>query len=371
MKIERVEQLHVQMRLKQPFETSFGREEVMEKIIIAAYSEGLVGYGESPVEKLPLYSYETVETAWHAQRDALIPLLLDAQFERAADLPGVFAGVRGHNMAKAGIEAAVWDLEAQQAGVSVAALVGGTRPQVEVGVSIGIQPAVGDLLERVASYRAEGYGRIKVKIKPGWDADVVAVIREHFPDIRLMADANSAYTLADAPMLRRLDGLGLLMIEQPLQYDDLIDHAALQREIETPVCLDESITSLGRARDALALKACLIINIKPARVGGIAAAKATHDLCADSGVPVWCGGMLETGIGRAHNLAVAALPNFTLPGDISASDRYWHEDIVEPEFRLNPDGTMDVPRRPGIGVEVIRERLDRVTARRAVYPERP
>jgi O-succinylbenzoate synthase len=369
MKIERVEQYHVAMRLVQPFETSFGREEVVEKVIVAIYAGGLVGYGESPVEPLPLYSYETVETCWHVQRDMLIPLLLGAEVAHASDLPARFARVRGHNMAKAGIEAAVWDLEAQMAGAPLARLLGGVRERVESGVSIGIQPTVGALLERIAEYRAEGYGRIKVKIKPGWDRDVIAAIRGEYPDIRLMADANSAYTLDDLPLLKALDDFDLLMIEQPLAHDDLLDHAALQRELRTPVCLDESITSPGRAREALALGSCAIINIKPARVGGMTAARAIHDLCQQRHVPVWCGGMLESGIGRAANLAVASLPNFTLPGDISASDRYWEQDIVEPPFVLNADGTMDVPQGAGIGTAVVRERLEAVTVRKAVFGE--
>jgi o-succinylbenzoate synthase len=369
MKIERVEQLYIEIPLKQPFETSFGREEAAYRVIIAVYAEGLVGYGECPVEPLPLYSPETVETCWHVQRDLLIPLLLDAEIESPTDLGAVFRPARGHNMAKAGLEAAVWDVAAQRAGVSVSALLGGTRVRVESGVSIGIQPSVEALLDQIAAYRAEGYRRIKIKIKPGWDADVLAAVRARFPDIPLMVDANSAYTLADAPMLRALDAFGLLMVEQPLAHDDLLDHAALQREMATPICLDESITSLRRAREALALGSCQIINIKPARVGGLSSARAVHDLCREHGVPVWCGGLLETGIGRAHNLAAASLPGFTLPGDISASDRYWHEDIVEPPFALNEDGTVDVPQGAGIGVAVRGDRLKAVTVRRAVYPD--
>lgn len=369
MKIERVEQFHIAMRLKQPFETSFGREELLEKVIVAVYAEGLVGYGESPVEPLPLYSYETAETCWHVQRDALIPLLLGAEIEHASDLPARFAPVRGHPMAKAGLEAAVWDIEAQMAGVPLSSLIGGVRTRVEVGVSIGIQDTVEELLERIAEYRAQGYRRIKVKIKPGWDADVLTAIRARYPDIPLMADANSAYTLDDLPLLKSLDAFDLLMIEQPLAYDDLLDHATLQRELLTPICLDESITSPRRAREALALHACGIINTKPPRVGGITAARAVHDLCDRHDVPVWCGGLLETGVGRAANLAVAALPNFTLPGDISASDRYWEQDIVEPPFVLNPDGTMNVPQEVGLGVTVVRERLEAATLRRASYPQ--
>ncbi len=367
MNIDRVEQFHVQMPLKRPFETSFGREEVVEKVIVAVYAEGLVGYGESPVERLPLYSPDTVETCWHVQRDLLIPLLLGGPVAHASDLPTLFARARGHPMAKAGLEAAVWDLEAQLAGVSISKLLGGTRIRVECGVSIGVQGSVVELLDRVTEYRGQGYQRIKVKIKPGWDVAIVAAIRERFPDLALMADANSAYTLADAPLLHALDEYDLLMIEQPLAYDDLLDHAALQREMKTPICLDESITSVRRAREALTLGSCRIINIKPPRVGGMTAARAVHDLCQERGIPVWCGGLLESGVGRAANLAVASLPNFTLPGDISASDRYWHEDIVDPPFVLNPDGTLEVPQGPGLGVAVRLDGLEKVAVRKAVY----
>lgn len=367
MKIERVEQFHIEMPLRQPFETSFGREDGIYRVITAVYVEGEVGWGEAPVERLPLFSAETAETCWHAQRDALIPLLLDAELESAADVPKVFSPVRGHNMAKAGLEAAVWDLEAKLRGVSLAELIGGERRRVDVGVSVGIQPTVEQLVEQIAAYVEQGYRRVKVKIKPGWDANVLAVIRERFPDLPLMADANAAYTLDDAPLLWSLGEYGLLMLEQPLGYDDLLDHATLQQAFYTPVCLDESITTLGRAREALELGSCRIINIKPARVGGISAAKAIHDLCEERDVPVWCGGMLETGIGRAANLAVASLPNFRLPGDISASARYWEEDIVEPAFTLNEDSTIDVPQGPGIGVEVRRDLLERFTLARAEY----
>jgi O-succinylbenzoate synthase len=367
MKIERVEQFRITMPLLRPFETSFGREDAADRVITAVYADGLVGWGEAPVGLMPLYSAETTETCWHVQRDMLIPLLLGNAVEHASDLPALFAPVRDHNMAKAGLEAAVWDLEAQRTGAPVADLVGGVRKRVDVGVSIGVQASVDALLDRIASFRAEGYRRIKVKIKPGWDEGVIAAIRRRFPGVPLMADANSAYTLDDAAMLTALDGFDLLMVEQPLAHDDLLDHAALQRRMKTPICLDESITTLGRAREALECGSCRIINIKPARVGGITASKRIHDLCEANDIPVWCGGMLETGIGRAHNLAVASLPNFTLPGDISASSRYWEQDIVEPAFTLNDDGTMDVPQGVGIGVEVQRDRLMRWTVDRAVY----
>lgn len=367
MKIERVEQYYLKMPLKHHFETSFGRETHIHKVVLAVHSEGLVGWGESPVEDLPHYSYETVETVWHAQRDELIPTLLKADMERGSDAPEVFRRTRGHNMAKAGLEAALWDLEAKRKGISLRELVGATRDRLPVGVSIGVQDTVAELLEQIGQRIGEGYRKVKVKIKPGWDADVIGAIRAEYPDVPLMADANSAYSLDDAEMLRALDGYNLMMIEQPLAYDDILDHAVLQAQLKTPICLDESVTTVRRAEEALHLKACRIINIKPPRVGGILAAIAIHDLCAESDVPVWCGGLLESGIGRAANLAVAALPNFMLPGDLSASDRYWEQDIVEPAFVLNADGTMDVPSGPGIGVEVLRERLALYTERQAVY----
>jgi O-succinylbenzoate synthase len=370
MQIEQIEQFHVQMPLKHPFETSFGREETSGKVILAMYADGLVGYGESPADDAPYYSPETWETVWHVQRDYLIPMLLGSDVEHAADLPALFKRVRGHQMAKAGLESALWDLEARRVGVSVASLLGEgreRRERVESGVSIGIQETVDALLDRIAAFREVGYRRIKIKIKPGWDAEVVRRVLERFPGLTLMVDANSAYTLSDVDLLRALDAFDLLMIEQPLAHDDIIDHAALQREIKTPICLDESIHTLGRAREALALGSCQIINIKPARVGGMTTARAIQDLCQGVGIPVWCGGLLESGIGRAHNLAVAALPDFTLPGDISASDRYWAEDIVDPPFTLNPDGTLDVPGGPGIGVRVLRDRLERFSAHTAVY----
>lgn len=367
MKIERIEQFAVKMPLRHPFETSFGREESAYKVIVAVHADGLVGWGESPVERLPLYSSETVTTVWHAQRDGLIPLLLGAELAHASNAPVLFKPIRGHNMAKAGLEAALWDLEAQQAGVSLRELVGGIRMRVNVGVSVGIQPSIDALLDRIAGFIKQGYRRVKVKIKPGWDYDVLAAIRGRFPDISLMADANSAFALDDAPLLWSLGEFGLLMLEQPLAYDDLLEHAALQRESYVPICLDESITTPRRAAEALELEACRIINIKPPRVSGISGARAIHDLCYEREMPVWCGGLLESGIGRAANLAVASLPGFTLPGDISASDRYWGEDVIEEVFTLNADGTIDVPNRPGLGVTVLRDRLEKFATEQVVY----
>jgi O-succinylbenzoate synthase len=367
MKIERIEQFYIQMRLKSFFETSFGREDIVEKVVVAVYADGLVGYGESPVEKHPFYSAETADTCWLIQRDFLIPMLLGSTVAHATDVPEHLASVRGHHMAKAGLEAAIWDLDARISGVSVARLLGGTRDRINSGVSIGIQNSVEELLDQIEAYLREGYQRIKIKIKPGWDSSVAEKVRARFPDILLMVDANSAYSLGDTPMLKALDGYNLLMIEQPLAYDDILDHAVLQAELHTPICLDESIHTVGRAREALALGSCKIINIKPARVGGMTQARAIHDICQKQDIPVWCGGLLETGIGRAHNVAIASLPNFTLPGDISASDRYWREDVIDPPFVLNEDGTLTVPTGPGIGVEVRRDKLAEVSAQMADY----
>ena len=367
MKIERVEHFYVRMQLKQFFETSFGRDEFSDKIIVAVYADGLVGWGEAPVDPHPFYSAETADTCWMIQRDFLIPMLLGSTVDHATEIPARLGRVRGHQMAKAGLEAAIWDLEAQMAGISLAKLLGGTRDKINSGVSIGIQDSVPELFEKIDGYRAEGYQRIKIKIKPGWDANVVEQVRARYPEILLMVDANSAYTLADAPMLKALDGFNLLMIEQPLAYDDILDHAELQKQLRTRICLDESIHTVGRAREALALGSCKIINIKPARVGGMTHAREIHTICHEHDIPVWCGGLLESGIGRAANVAIASLPNFTLPGDTSASDRYWHEDIVEPPFTLNADGTMDVPSKPGLGVTVVRDRLDEMSAQHADY----
>jgi O-succinylbenzoate synthase len=275
--------------------------------------------------------------------------------------------VRGHMMAKAGIEAALWDLFARKEGVSLSKKLGGVRDKIDVGVSIGIQDSVPVLLKKVEGYLAEGYRRIKIKISPGFDLQFVDALRKAYPDLLLQVDANSAYTLGHVDLFRKMDHYGLSLIEQPLGYEDIFDHSKLQRELKTPICLDESIHSLDDTRAAIELGSCRIINIKPGRVGGFTESKLIHDYCATMNIPVWHGGMLESGIGRAGNVALASLPNFTLPGDISASKRYYVEDIVEPEFLVNPDGTMDVPVKPGIGVEVNMRKLDKVTVRKESF----
>ncbi len=358
MIIERIHLHHISLPYVHPFETSFGRELSREAILVAVESDGLLGWGECVAGSGPWYSYETVGTAWHVLVDFLAPALLGADISRPEQAAQRFSRVRGHAMARASLENAVWDLLGRAQGVPLVNMLGGVRLAVPVGVSVGIEPTLDELLAQVESYVAAGYGRVKLKIKPGWDVDVVRAVRERWPDIALQVDANSAYTLADAGRLAELDAFDLLLIEQPLHHDDMVDHAALQRRLRTPVCLDESIHSPEHARWALDIGACRIINIKVGRVGGFTAARQIHDLCVQRGVPVWCGGMLETNIGRAGNLALAALPNFTLPGDISASARYFHHDIAAPDFALNDDSTITVPDGPGIGVEVLPERLD-------------
>jgi len=364
--IEQIELYHVIMRLVSPFETSFGVEQDRACIIVAMRADGLTGYGECAASTAPGYSYETTETAWHILRDFIAPAVLGQEL---TDIPGLRANyrrVRGHPLAKAGLEMAAWDLLGQAQGVSLAHLLGGARDRVEVGVSIGIQPTSGALVERVGRYIAEGYARIKIKIKPGRDLADAHAVRAAFPHIRLQVDANSAYRLTDAPLFRQMDDLNLLLIEQPLAEDDIYDHSQLQPQLKTPICLDESILSVDHARAAIELGACRIINIKAGRVGGLFEAKRIHDLCHERGVPVWCGGMLETNIGRASNVALASLAGFTLPGDISASSRYYAEDIADPPFILNPDSTISVPVAPGLGVRVNQKNLNKFTVKREV-----
>jgi O-succinylbenzoate synthase len=366
MRIEQIEIRHLAVPLLHPFETSFGREEVRQTILVAVKSGGLTGWGEAATSDGPWYEYETVETCWHILSEFLVPQVVGQKVTTPEDVVHLMAPVRGHNIAKMGLEAAVWDLVAKGQGRSVSQLLEGVRRRVPVGVSIGVQESVGALLNRIGEFWEQGYSRIKIKIKPGWDVDVLRQVRKHFPAVPLMVDANSAYSFADVDTLVALDEFDLMMIEQPLAYDDLVEHAELQQKLRTPICLDESVPSLAAARAALALGSGRILNIKPARVGGLTVARAIHDLCHRHDVPVWCGGMLETGVGRAHNVALASLPGFVLPGDISASARYFHEDLVEPPFEIHPDGTMAVPTGLGIGVEVMRDRVEAATQRRIV-----
>lgn len=357
MKIESGSLYHVSMPLIAPFETSFGRETNRQCIIIEIRSEGLVGYGECVATRDPGYNYETTGTSMHILKDFIAPLLLGKDLKDAVDFQEKVSGIRGHHLAKAGVEMAIWDLLGKRAGKSLRELFGGVRDKVEVGVSIGIQSSPEKMVETVAEFVKQGYTRVKLKIKPGKDVEVAAAVRKAFPNLRLQVDANSAYSMEDAPRLKPLDDLNLLLIEQPLFEDDIWDHHKFQQQFETPVCLDESIVTPRHARYAIEMKACKIINIKAGRLGGLSQGVMVHDLCQKNNMPVWCGGMLETGIGRASNLALASLPNFLLPGDVSASDRYYERDITNERFVLNPDSTIDVPRGPGLGVTIDEDAL--------------
>lgn len=367
MKIDRIELVEIALRLRRPFRTSTGSTRTRRILLVRLEGEGRTGWGECVAGEAPGYSSETVETAWHVLTQFILPELAG----RAADEPGDFLApvswIRGHRMAKAAVEMAAWDLDAKCAGVPLARHVGGAVTAIPVGVSVGIQPTDRRLLEVVEEHLARGYRRIKVKIEPGRDVEMLGRLRDRLgTDARLMADANSAYSLDDLDRLRQLDDLGLMMIEQPLAHDDYRDHARLQEELQTSLCLDESLRSARDTELALELGSCRIVNVKPGRVGGVGPALEIHDLCRERGVPLWCGGMLESGIGRAHNLALATLPGFTLPGDISESARYWEHDIVEPEFRLR-DGTLQVPDGAGIGVEPDLHRIRELTERKAVF----
>ncbi len=368
MKIESITLHRLRMSLQSHFETSFGRIHERDCILLEVFSEGLVGLGECAADRDPGYAYETCGTAWLILRDFIIPALLGQDLRGGADFQRRVAHVRGHQMAKAGLEMALWDLQGKRDGRSLRAMLGGTRDRVEVGVSVGLQESPPRLVEVVNAYLAQGYQRVKIKIKPGRDVGDTQAVRRAFPDLPLQVDANSAYTLETAATLLPLDDLDLLLIEQPLAEDDLWDHSRLQKQFRTPLCLDESITAPRHARQALEMGACRIVNIKPGRVGGLSQGIAIHDLCQARDVPVWCGGMLETGVGRAANLALAALPNFKLPGDISSTDRYYAQDITEQRFTLNPDSTIDVPDSPGLGVTIDRGAVERVTLAKLAVP---
>jgi O-succinylbenzoate synthase len=367
MKIKRVEIRELRMPLVHPFETSFGKTTTRRIVLVRVEAGGLTGWGEVTCGESPFYSHETPETAWHVLRDFLIPWSLERDWNAAADIAPRFRAIRGHNMAKASLENALWDIEAQQKGVSLAKLLGGTLDEIPCGVSIGIQNSVDDLVDKIRKEIDAGYQRIKIKIKPGWDVEVLDRVRQEFPRVPLMADANSAYTLANLPRLKLLDRFYLMMVEQPLGWDDILDHAKLQRELSTPICLDESIHSAEDARKAIEVGACKIINIKLGRVGGFSEARRVHDVCRASKVPVWCGGMLESGVGRAHNIALSTLPGFTLPGDVSASRRYWTEDIIDPEVAVTSLGTIRVPRAGGSGFETNMERIEKATVRKEFF----
>jgi o-succinylbenzoate synthase len=368
MRVERIELRGIRLPLRFPFETSFGRSESKEFLLVSVSADGVTGHAECVADVDPFYLPETNETARHVIRDFLAPLLLAGDVESPRALPALFARVRGHEMAKAALEMAVWELQARREGVPLYHVLGGHGGEIASGVSIGLQKDPQVLVEKVETEVAAGYRRIKIKIKPGKDRDLVAAVRERFPAVPLMVDANSAYTLADAPLFQELDAFDLMMVEQPLAWDDIVDHAVLQAKIRTAVCLDESIHSADDARRALDLAACRIVNIKVGRVGGFASAIAIQDLCRRKGVPVWCGGMLESGIGRLANVHLQTLPGFTLPGDTSASARYFEEDLVDPPVVVSARGTIAVPEAPGIGHEIVWPRVDKATAFREVFP---
>ena len=364
MIIERLELRLLRLPLVRFFETSFGRVYDRTFMLVRLDGGGVTAWGECVADNDPYYGPETVETAWHITAEFLAPLVLGVEFADPRDVFPAFRRVRGHHMAKAAVEMAAWDLQARQDGQPLAALLGGTRARVASGVSIGIQDSLEQLVDRVGAELADGYQRIKIKVKPGWDLDAAAVVRKRFGRVPLMVDANAAYRLADAEHLARFDEFDLMMIEQPLDYDDIRDHAALQRRLATPVCLDESIHSVRLGRDAIDAGACRIINIKPGRLGGHTESIRLHDLCASRRIPVWHGGMLESGIGRAHNLHLSSLANFSLPGDIAASRRYYEPDLIDPPIEVGSDGTIPVPDGHGIGVHVVEERVERATLRR-------
>jgi len=365
--IERIELRVVRVRLAEPFETSFGTSQEELKLLVRLDAEGVTGWGECPAQAFPGYSYETAWTALWISERFLAPACVGKSFDSAEALQKAFSPVRGHPMAKAGIEFALWDALGRQKGRSVSVLIGGTQHAVEAGISLGLQRSDELLIEKTGKAFGRGYRRVKTKIKPGRDLQMLQALRKAFPDRPLMVDANAAYTLHDAPLLARFDELNLTMIEQPLHHGDLLDHAELAKKIRTPICLDESVTDRNAARQALASGACAIINIKAARVGGLAEAIAVHDEAVKRNAPVWCGGLLETGIGRALNVALASLPGFTLPGDLSETARYWPEedDLFQPAFRLNSGGTLSVPQTPGLGVTPVLTRIEGSTIARA------
>jgi O-succinylbenzoate synthase len=363
--IHSIELREIRLPLIHFFETSFGRT-TERRIILARVtdSDGAEGWGECTAGEGPFYSDEWTESCWDTLNEFLAPMVVGSTVEKASEVFSLMKPVRGHRMSKATIENACWDLEAKRAGIPLWKHLGGTREEIACGVSIGIQDTPEVLLEKIRKEVDAGYQRIKIKIKPGWDVQIVERVRSEFPDIRLMGDANSAFTLRDIPLFKQLDKFNLMMLEQPLSHDDIFDHARLQREIETPVCLDESIRSAEDALHAIELQSCRIINVKLGRVGGHSEAKRVEEVTRQNSIPVWCGGMLESGIGRAHNIAMSTLAGFTLPGDVSASARYWTEDIIEPPVIVSNRGTISVPVKPGIGFEVNLPRVESLTVRR-------
>jgi|SRR5450631_138609 len=364
MKIDAIFLREVRMPLIRPFETSFGRTTDRRILLVEISAEGLTGWGECTAGEHPYFSDETIDTAWSVMAAELAPILAASDVAHPGKCPGIFGRVRGHRMAKAALENAVWDLQAQIDGVPLSSLLGGVRDVIACGVSIGIQPSVEHLMAEIETELAAGYQRIKLKCKPGWDVEVFSAVRHRWPDILLSCDANSAYRLRDSDHLLSFDQFSLLMIEQPLWADDFYFHSMLQKRLETAVCLDESIRNRRDALAAIDMESCRIINIKVGRVGGFSEAIAVHNVAQERGIPVWCGGMLETGIGRSHNIALSSLENFTLPGDVSASRRYWAEDIIEPEVTVSSKGEIRMPKTAGRGFEVKTELVERLTVRK-------
>jgi len=369
MKIEELVLREIRIRLRNPFETSFGTTWNRRILLVEARSDGVSGWGEVTAGEGPFYNSETTDIAWIIFRKFIAPLTLGKSIRSAADVLDLLEPIRGHEMTKAALENALWDIEAKQKGVSLSKLLGGTFTEIASGVSLGIREDPQQLLAVIEKELADGYQRIKVKIKPGKDLAFIEAVRKRHPDLKLMADANSAYRLEDAQFLKKFDAFNLMMIEQPLQWDDMYNHSKLQPLLDTPICLDECIHNPEQAEAAVNMGACRIINIKLGRVGGHAEAKRIEAFCRSKSVPVWCGGMLETGIGRAHNIAMSTLPGFVLPGDVSASGRYWDEDIIEPEVEVTKQGTIRVPTGAGIGYEVRRKRIEQLTTREETLRE--
>ena len=366
IKIRSIHLTEINLPLVHFFETSFGRTYERRIILVRVEDEdGAEGWGEVTCGETPGYSDEWTDSAWVTVEKILAPMVVGREFGSAAEVWNSMAWVRGHRMAKSGIETACWDLEAKKLGVPLWRHLGGVNQEIECGVSIGIQDSIEQLLDKIRVELDAGYRRIKIKISPRWDYDVIKAVRKELGDIRLMGDANSAYTLRDIDMLRSLDEFELMMLEQPLGYDDIVDHAKLQRKIKTPICLDEPIKSPDDARKAIELGSGKIINLKNGRVGGHTQSKLVEQTARENGIPVWCGGMLESGVGRAHNIAISTLAGYTLPGDVSASKRYWHEDIIEPAVEVTQNGTIVAPERAGIGFEVRLDRIESLAVRRS------
>lgn len=346
------------------FETSFGRTTQRRILLLTVHTDGPEGWGECVAGEDPFYSEESIDTAWYVIEKYLAPAILGKTINKASEAPALFGRVRGHRMAKGALENALWDAEAQYHSVALWQLLGGIRAEIPCGVSIGIQDSEEQLLEKVETELAAGYRRIKVKCKPGWDIVIFDRIRQRWPEIMLSCDANSAYTREDTEHLRGFDYFNLLMIEQPLWHDDFYFHAQLQRQLKTRICLDEAIRNRRDARAAIELGSCKIVNIKVGRVGGFSEAVAVHDVARQAGIPVWCGGMLESGIGRSHNIALSTLPGFTLPGDVSASRRYWKEDVIGPAVEVSPQGFIKAPPTPGRGYEIRKDLIEKLTRRK-------